>query len=1189
MANRRWSRVVVAFAVLAAGVVALAPPPTGAQSGLSAPATPTSVSLSRADGTVTATWPAAAHAATYHVTYTTDSGASWQLAALDHPAVGGDNSITFSADNDATYIVGVRARNNAGGSGWRNSAPAGPWTQTQQTPAPATPASVSLGRADGTVTATWPAAAHAATYHVTYTTDSGASWQLAALDHPAVGGDNSITFSADNDATYIVGVRARNSTGGSGWRNSAPAGPYVPPPPAVPPARPTGLTAAAGDGSVTLAWDDPSDAGITGWEYRMRAAPPAPGWGEWTAVPGSDAATVSVTFDGLDNGTEYRFKLRAANAAGAGPAAPSASPWYVAATPAAPTLTAQGTTETTITITLGNYSGQWYYSANKTSGGGSGGGAQGAGGGGGGLGQSGCVGPVSGSQATVNGLDPDTSYTVGAYTDPFCGGAIAAGAQGATLPPAPGQIAKPTVTPQHTAVEVSWMAPTGTATSYQVQYRPCQVTPPAAQPCQWRASLNSPWQPAWPPWGNGTWLHGTSGWHYTTTQPATVTGLRNGVRYQLRVRASNNTPNGTSHGPWSVPSDDVWPNRQPSLGVSGITDTTATITRADTTHIGAWYYKANAGPDATCQGPVASGTPAKALTGLTPGTRYQYAAYTASGCATNTMIGDAYAIFNTLELAASDITATTATLTLSDRNGAWYYKADAGPDTSCQGPVSTTTDSLTGLTAGTTYNYTAHSDSGCTTANLLATAAAFTTTAASLTAGSIATTTATLTIADHTGDWYVKETAPSTGTCSASAITGTSTNLSSLTAGTWYTYRAYSDSTCSTEIAAEAFSTAVTVSSVDGSTANIAIGYPTNASQQIWMAGQGFTTGSSANGYTFASVAAQFGNTSGTNLGDVVVKLHAASGSNPGTSLWTLNGSDKTPITDGSYEFTCPTDTVCTLAANTTYFVSIEAPNAPTNTRYYLKATSTTTETKLPASNGWTIADGARVGIKANGFWQGNGNNTAQMTIAAVPKAGLSASSITSTTATLTLTGQTGNWWLKRTTPSGGTCTAGESDYSHALSSLTASTDYTYKAYSDSSCSTELHSVSFTTLAVVAPGVPENVAAAIVRHNSRGYYDCEIELKWDAPSDDGGATVSYTVQAENPNSSNRRWHTANANGRYVQTSTTHDFEHHYTSFTNSLGVSSGATYNVRIRANNSAGNSSWVQVNGLSNSNWACS
>ena len=58
---------------------------------------------------------------------------------------------------------------------------------------------------------------------------------------------------------------------------------------------------------------------------------------------------------------------------------------------------------------------------------------------------------------------------------------------------------------------------------------------------------------------------------------------------------------------------------------------------------------------------------------------------------------------------------------------AWYCKATTGPHTTCQGPVAagTSTKSLTGLTAGTSYTYSAYSDSGCST--LLATASEFTT------------------------------------------------------------------------------------------------------------------------------------------------------------------------------------------------------------------------------------------------------------------------------------------------------------------------------------------------------------------------------------------------------------------------------------------------------------------------------
>ena len=109
-----------------------------------------------------------------------------------------------------------------------------------------------------------------------------------------------------------------------------------PTPQPTPPAIPTGLTAAAGNASVTLAWDVPFDASITGYEYRQRAAPPAPGWGPWTAIADSDATTVAFTITGLTNGVEYRFRLRAVGAAGPGPPAPADDPRYVVATPQIP-------------------------------------------------------------------------------------------------------------------------------------------------------------------------------------------------------------------------------------------------------------------------------------------------------------------------------------------------------------------------------------------------------------------------------------------------------------------------------------------------------------------------------------------------------------------------------------------------------------------------------------------------------------------------------------------------------------------------------------------------------------------------------------------------------------------------------------------------------------------------------------
>ena len=93
---------------------------------------------------------------------------------------------------------------------------------------------------------------------------------------------------------------------------------------------PTGFTATPGDEQVTLGWDDPRDADITGWSYWIKeSGGPAATWHE---ISGSTATTTSHVVNDLTNYVSYRFRVRAEYAEGSGPPTRPA----VEATPAEP-------------------------------------------------------------------------------------------------------------------------------------------------------------------------------------------------------------------------------------------------------------------------------------------------------------------------------------------------------------------------------------------------------------------------------------------------------------------------------------------------------------------------------------------------------------------------------------------------------------------------------------------------------------------------------------------------------------------------------------------------------------------------------------------------------------------------------------------------------------------------------------
>ena len=130
---------------------------------------------------------------------------------------------------------------------------------------------------------------------------------------------------------YTYQVRAHNTKGnGSSATASATTT-------AGPPAQPTGLTATAGAGQVTLMWDAGTGNGgapIDRWEYRQRAGSGA--YGSWMQISTATTTTQHVVTSLLAN-TLHTFRVRAQNSEGDGTASAEASATPTLGPPAQPT------------------------------------------------------------------------------------------------------------------------------------------------------------------------------------------------------------------------------------------------------------------------------------------------------------------------------------------------------------------------------------------------------------------------------------------------------------------------------------------------------------------------------------------------------------------------------------------------------------------------------------------------------------------------------------------------------------------------------------------------------------------------------------------------------------------------------------------------------------------------------------
>ena len=268
------------------------------------PSPPSSVSVVHNGGSLSVSWTASAGATRYDVQYSTDAKATWTRAATNQS---GTSYTLSSADSTKTYVVGVRAVNDAGESDWTNSDAVSP-------PEPSPPSSVSVTHNGGSLSVSWSASAGATGYDVQYSTDSKATWTRAATNHS---GTSYTLSSADSTKTYVVGVRAVNDAGESDWTESAPASP----PASNPPNAVASVSVVHNGGSLSVSWSAADRA--TGYDVVYSTDNKS----SWERAATNHSGT-SYTLDDADASKTYVVSVRAVNSAG--------ESWWTDSSPATP-------------------------------------------------------------------------------------------------------------------------------------------------------------------------------------------------------------------------------------------------------------------------------------------------------------------------------------------------------------------------------------------------------------------------------------------------------------------------------------------------------------------------------------------------------------------------------------------------------------------------------------------------------------------------------------------------------------------------------------------------------------------------------------------------------------------------------------------------------------------------------------
>ncbi len=292
------------------------PPP-----GPTGPSSPTNLVVEISDGQAELSWDAVSGAAEYRIYRAAPDGTLTRIA--ENTTIIDTTFTDTGLTNGTIYRYVVRAVDSSG-------LESGDSEEINATPAPTpppVPKNFTATPGDTQVLLSWTASNSALEYQV-YRADTPTGDLARIAVDTTITETRYIDTGLTNGTAYRYTVRAVNALGDSAHSSEAPAVPVIA---TAPPSASANLSATAGDAQVSLSWD----AVLGATEYRLfRADTPT---GDLTRIDAGTAITETRYIDAdVENGTTYRYTVRAVNRVNVGPDSSEATATPALAAPAAP-------------------------------------------------------------------------------------------------------------------------------------------------------------------------------------------------------------------------------------------------------------------------------------------------------------------------------------------------------------------------------------------------------------------------------------------------------------------------------------------------------------------------------------------------------------------------------------------------------------------------------------------------------------------------------------------------------------------------------------------------------------------------------------------------------------------------------------------------------------------------------------